>query len=71
MKSKNITIEDLARMVLKGFEETAKADVVELRFNKVETRLERIEKLLITEHRRRIEKLEADVTQLKELLAVK
>lgn len=71
MKTKKITIENLARMVQKGFEETAKKDEVHKRFDKVENRLERIEKLLIAEHRRRIEKLEFDVKELKELLAVK
>lgn len=52
-------------MVKKGF------DGVDRRFNKVDNSLERIEKLLIAEHRRRIEKLEIDVRELKELLAVK
>jgi len=71
MKKKSITIEDLARMIQKGFLETAKKTEVNKRFDKVEDRLERIEKLLIAEHRRRIEKLEEDVKELKELLAVK
>jgi len=65
MKKRNITIDDLARMVKKGF------DGVDQRFNKVDNSLERIEKLLIAEHRRRIEKLEIDVRELKESLAVK
>ncbi len=67
----NITIGDLARMVQKGFEETAKKDEVNMRFDKVEDRLETIEKLLIVNHRQRIEKLETEVKELKELLAVK
>jgi len=71
MKKKNITIEDLAKMVQKGFLETAKKVEVDKRFDKIENNLERIEKLLIAEHRRRIEKLELDVRELKELLAVK
>jgi len=71
MKKKNITIGDLARMVQKGFLETAKKDEVNKRFDKVENRLERIEKLLIADHRRRIEKLEIAVKDLKELLAVR
>jgi len=71
VKKKNITIEDLARMVQKGFLETAKKVEVDKRFDKIENSLERIEKLLIAEHRRRIEKLELDVRELKELLAVK
>lgn len=65
MKKKNITIDDLARMVKRGF------DGVDQRFNKVDNTLERIEKLLIAEHRRRIERLETDVRELKELLAVR
>lgn len=65
MKMKNITINDLTRMTNKGF------NGVDQRFNKVDTALERIEKFLIAEHRRRIEKLETDVRELKELLAVR
>jgi len=78
MEEKNITIEDLAQTVQKGFEETAKkADVnvrfdkVNQRFDKIEDRLERIEKLLLAEHQRRIEKLEIDVKEPRDLLAVK
>ena len=71
MKKKNITIEDLAKMIQKGFLETAKKVEVDKRFDKIENNLEKIEKLLIAEHRRRIEKLELDVRELKELLAVK
>jgi len=71
VKKKNITIEDLARMVQKGFLETAKRDEVNKRFDKVEARLERIEKLILADHRRRIERLEVEVKELKELLAVK
>ena len=65
MKKKNTTIDNLARMVKKGF------DGVDKRFDKVDIHLEHIEKLLITEHRRRIERLETDVKELKGLLAVK
>ena len=71
MKKKNITIDDLARMIQKGFLETAKKDEVNKRFDKVEDRLERIEKLMLADHKQRIEKLESDVKELKELLAVK
>lgn len=65
MKKKSITTEVLARMVQKGF------DGVDKRFDKVDDKLDHIEKLLIAEHRRRIERLEIDVRQLKELLSVK
>lgn len=78
MKKKRITIEDLARMVQKGFLETAKKDEVNVqfdevnvRFDKIEDRLERIEKLILADHKRRIEKLEFEVKELKELLSVK
>jgi hypothetical protein len=77
MKEKTITIEHLARMVQKGFEETAKRDEVNgqfdgvnKRFDKVEVRLDRIEKLILADHKRRIENLEAEVKELKELLVV-
>ena len=69
MKDKNITIDDLARMVAKGFEETAKRKEVNTRFDFVESRLERIEKLVLADHKRRIEKLEEEVKDLRGLLA--
>jgi len=68
---KKITIEDLARMVKRGFDETAKRNEVNLRFDKIEERLEKIEKLILADHRRRIEKLEVEVKELKNLLAIK
>ncbi|HDZ54371.1 MAG TPA: hypothetical protein ENI19_03920 [Candidatus Nealsonbacteria bacterium] len=71
MKKKNITIDTLTKMIAKGFEETAKKKDVDKRFDKVESRLERIEKLLIVDHRRRIEKLEIAAKELRELLAVR
>ena len=40
-------------------------------FNIVNERLERIEKLMLIDHKRRIEKLETEVKELKELLAIK
>ena len=58
MKKKNITIDDLARMVNKGFEGTAKSKEVNVRFDKIDNRLDRIEKLILADHKRRIEKLE-------------
>jgi hypothetical protein len=65
MKKRNITIDDLAVMVQKGFTGADK------RFDKVDERLERIENMLIAEHRRRIEKLETDMRKVREILAVK
>lgn len=83
--SKKITTEDLARMVNKGFEHvlsemgglTKKIDVdhrfdeVDRRFDEVERRFDRIEKLILADHKRRIERLEIEVKDLKDLLAVK
>ena len=71
MIKKNITIEDLARMVKNGFEETAKRKEVNLRFDEVENQLNKIEKLILTDHKRRIERLEFEVKELKELFAIK
>jgi archaellum component FlaC len=72
MKGKNITIDDLAVMVKKGFDGVDKRfDGVDKRFDGVDDRLERIEKLILANHKRRIEKLETEVKELKELLAVK
>lgn len=68
----NITIGGLARMIQRGFNGVdQRFDKVDQRFDKVEDRLETIEKLLIVNHRERIEKLETEVKELKELLAVK
>jgi len=92
MKKKNITTDDLARMVQKGFNETAKKAEVDKRFNDVDKRfddvksrfegvgrrfdaiddrLDKIEKLILADHKKRIERLEIEVKELKELLAVK
>lgn len=80
MKSKNITIDELAVMVQKGFEGSAKDinkrfdgvdkrfDGVDKRFDRVEKRLDRIEKLILADHKERIEKLEMEVRELKALL---
>ncbi|MCX6718542.1 MAG: hypothetical protein NTY81_03010 [Candidatus Staskawiczbacteria bacterium] len=70
MVKKNITINDLAIMVQKGFEETSKKDEVNKRFDMVENRLYKIEKLIITDHKKRIEKLEMEVKELRELFAM-
>jgi hypothetical protein len=77
MRKKEITIDDLAIMVQKGFNETAKKidvdkgfDAVDKRFDKVENRLDRIEKLILTNHNERIETLEMEVKKLKDLLAL-
>ncbi|MBI2454287.1 MAG: hypothetical protein HYV54_01815 [Parcubacteria group bacterium] len=77
MKKKRITIEDLARMVQKGFEETAKkddADNLRTDLNSLRTemneRFDKIERLILADHKRRIEKLEQDMRELKNALAI-
>jgi len=65
MKKKNITIDDLAIIIKRGF------DGVDGRFDIVDDKLERIERLVLADHKRRIERLENEVKELKELLAVK
>jgi len=71
MEKEDITIEDLAGMIQKGFMETAKRDEINKRFDKIEDRLERIEKLILADHGKRIEKLEDQIKELKELFALK
>jgi hypothetical protein len=67
-----VTNEELARMIAKGFEGVdERFNGVDRRFDKVEERLDRIEHELIADHRRRIEKLEDQVGELRDLLAVK
>ncbi len=76
MKKKSITIEDLARMIQKGFEET-KREVVNLekwskrRFDNVDEELKNIRKQLTgIVYRQEFEKLETRVKDLEDLLAV-
>jgi hypothetical protein len=59
--NKNTTIDDLARMITEGFQSTAgKEDIrkVEVRLDGVESRLGKIENLLMEEQKRKIEHLE-------------
>ena len=71
MGKKTVTIEDLAAMVQHGFKETAKKADVDREFVAVNERLDRIEKLILADHKRRIERLEEQVKDLRDLLAVK
>jgi len=65
MKKKNITIEDLARMVKKGFDGTDR------RLDKIDVRLDRIENFILKQHSQRIEFLEKRINRLEEALAIK
>jgi hypothetical protein len=65
MKKKNITIEDLARIVKKGFDGTDR------RLDKINVRLDRIENFILKQHSQRIEFLEKRINRLEEALAIK
>lgn len=71
MTKRKVTIDDLAAMVQRGFKETAKQAEVDKRFDVVEERLDKIEKLILADHKRRIERLEGEMKDLKSMLAIK
>ena len=70
--AKKMTIDDLAAMVKRGFDDTAKETVVDKRFyevdkrfDEVDKRFDRIENILLRDHLNRIERLEDTVLRLK------
>jgi archaellum component FlaC len=78
MAKRKMTIDTLAAMIQRGFGEMAKKndmdrrfDSVEKRFDAVDDRFDRIEKLILADHKRRIDRLEEQVKDLRDLLAVK
>lgn len=77
MPKKNTTTEDLARMIAKGFSETAKeSDLVKLKKEVADLRIEtkegfeHMEKVVLSDYKRRIEKLEIEMKELKNALAM-
>jgi len=67
------TIEDLAQMINEGFKTTTtKEDInrIEVRLDGIESRLGRVETLLLEEQRRKIEHLETRMKKLEDALAV-
>jgi hypothetical protein len=64
------TIEDLARMINEGFTATASKEDVKALEDRVTTRLDRIETLLMEEQKRKIENLETRMKKLEDALAV-
>jgi len=66
MKDTTITIDDLARMINEGFKTTATKEDIRA----VNTRLDRIENLLIEEQKREIEDLKQRMKRLEDALAV-
>ncbi|MDP3778586.1 MAG: hypothetical protein Q8R30_00880 [bacterium] len=79
MAKKQMTIDDLAVMVQKGFVDSGKkmdglkSDIDGLKSDMVEVndRLDRIEKVFTVDHKNRIERLEFEVKNLKDLFALK
>lgn len=67
----NTTNDDLARMIARGFEDTSKKADVDLEFKEVKSRLDKIEALLMGDYKRRIERLETEMKELREALALK
>ena len=65
MSKKETTIDDLAVMVKHGF------DGMDKRFNEVDKRFDRLERLILVDHRQRIERLEEKVADIRGLLAIK
>ena len=58
--------------LIKRFEDVHKPfDTVNARFDSLDGRLDRIEKLMLADHKRRIERLEMEMKDLKDMLAVK
>ena len=71
MNKKNITIDELALMVQRGFGEVDKSfEHVDKRFDQVDKRFDKIENLVLASHQKRIEKLEAEVKELREMFAM-
>jgi len=68
---KNITIDELAGMVQKGFEETAKKIDMDASFKIVNDRLDKIENILIKQQNEKIERLEERMHRIEEALIIK
>ena len=71
MEKEEITLGELAQLVHRGFEETAKKADVDLRFDEVEKRLEQIQQLILEEHTQRIRDLEEEVKAIKKEIALR
>jgi len=79
MSKKKMTIEDLALITQKGFNDVdvqfgevgQRFDAVEVRLDSVDIKLERIENLLLRAHDNRLEKLEDDVRNVKTILKIR
>ncbi len=63
-------IDALALKVAKGFEDTARKTDMDQQFKEVNNKLNKIENLIIIDHKKRIEKLETEMKELKAMLAM-
>ena len=78
MVKKNTTIDELAVMVQKGFNDVdlrfdkidERFEQVDKRFNKIDQRFDKLEKLILADHKKRIEKLEDEIKEIKGSLAL-
>lgn len=71
-KKKEMTTEDLARMVKVGFDEVGERfDIMQADIDELKVRFETVEKFILSQHKHRIERLEAEVKNLKDLFALK
>lgn len=65
---RQVTIDELAVMVQKGF------NGVDVRFDKmskeINNRFDKIENLILADHKKRIERLETEVKELREMFAM-
>ena len=80
---KKTTIEDLAKVVRGGFVKVDRQfdemgrmaqrgfEAMDKRFNQVDERFNKIEKLILADHKERIERLEIQMKEIRDLLAVK
>lgn len=67
-KEKQVTINELARMINRGFESTdLKISGLRAEMNE---RFDKIEKTILADHKRRIEQLEVDMRLLKSSIAL-
>jgi hypothetical protein len=64
------TTEDLARMINEGFKTTATKEDVKASEDRLTTRLDRLEHLLIAKQEQRLNDLEARMNKLEDALAV-
>jgi hypothetical protein len=74
MKNKQTTIDDLAVMVQKGFNEVTKEMATKTELSalrgEMNKRFDKIENLILADHKKRIERLETEVKELREMFAM-